>query len=260
MSENALDTLVNEIGTLLKPIENVSGTVFYTGRQALEGKSDFYLIGLNPGGNPCCSEECTIKESLAHWQERKSDTAWSAYCDEYWGQKKPWSKTDHGNSRHQRGVRIFCKDFLGKEVRNVFAANLVFQRSIRGDHLPKDTSVDHICWQVHQLLFLKVQPKYIICLGHGPGSSFDRLKSGKYLAVDGPCGTAAFKTPNGKKNCYLRWFEAAQIRNSSPGLERLVRVIGVPHPSWFALGASWFSEAWKTLPLLDANPPKCLSV
>lgn len=62
--------------------------------------------------------------------------------------------------------------------------------------------------------------------------------------------------PSGKKSFYIRWFEAAQIQNQSPGLERLVRVIGVPHPSWFPLGAGWFSEAWGTLPLLDANPLK----
>jgi len=61
--------------------------------------------------------------------------------------------------------------------------------------------------------------------------------------------------PSGKRHFYIRWFEAAQITNQSPGLERLVRVIGVPHPSRFPLGTDWFVKQWATLRLLDAKPP-----
>lgn len=259
MNANELDSLVDEIRVLLKPIMDKSGQVFYSGRQALEGKTDFYLMGLNPGGDPCTTDMKieTIEKSLADWREKTPE--WSEYWDVDWGKKKSDPKDEKpGNSRHQKRVRSFCEDCLGEKVRNVFSANAIFARTRKGEHLPKGTSLEHICWQVHQLLFLKVQPKYIICLGHGPDSSFERLKHEKCLAVASSCSCEeAFKMPSGKKNFYIRWFEAAQIQNQSPGLERLVRVIGVPHPSWFDLGSGWFSEAWGTLPLLDANPLRC---
>lgn len=254
MSENEFDTLVNEIRVLLKPILCASGAVFYSGRKTLEGKNDFYLMGLNPGGDPDSMKKETIEKSLADWQEEKAD--WSAYRHQYWGRKEVYLEEEKGNFSHQKGVRAFCNKCLGPDVTEVPSANAIFRRTKKGKDLPKDTELDRICWQVHRLLFSKVQPKYIICLGHGPDSSFDRLKGEKCLAVAGSCEEQAFKMPSGNKNWYIRWFEAAQIQNPSPGLERLVRVIGVPHPSWFALGADWFSKEWGTLLLLDVNPLK----
>ena len=250
MSENEFDTLVNEIGVLLKPILCASGSVFYSGRKTLEGKKDFYLMGLNPGGDPDTMKKETIEKSLADWQGEKAD--WSAYND-YWGRNLEGEK---GNFSHQKRVRAFCNNCLGTDVTEVPSANAIFRRTKKVKDLPKDTELDRICWQVHQLLFSKVQPKYIICLGHGSDSSFDRLKKKEYLAVAGFCDKEAFKMPSGKKNFYIRWFERAQIQNPLPGLERLVRVIGVPHPSWFDLGADWFAKQWRTLPLLDANTLK----
>lgn len=86
MSENEFDTLVNEIRVLLKPILCASGSVFYSGLKTLKGKKDFYLMGLNPGGDPGTMKKETIEKSLADWQGEKAD--WSAYSDQYWGSKE----------------------------------------------------------------------------------------------------------------------------------------------------------------------------
>ncbi|MBX3350710.1 MAG: hypothetical protein KF747_18475 [Nitrospira sp.] len=246
MNAGEFKHLVDKIREHLKPILDESGAVFYSGRQTLEGKTDFYLMGLNPGGAPDVMKEETIKRSLSDWQGKKPDY-WSEYRDAYWGKKQQWTDADNGNSRHQKWVRDFCADCLGEDVRNVFSANAIFKRTKKGVDLPKGTNVDDICWQVHKLLFSKVQPKYIICLGHGSGSPFERLKQKQCLDVVGPHKDEPFKMPNGKRSFYIRSFEAAQIQNKPTGLDRLVRVIGVPHPSWFPLGANWFREAWEKL-------------
>lgn len=246
MNEIERDTLLAEIRVLLKPILCTSGSVFYSGLKTLEGKKDFYLMGLNPGGDPDTMKDETIEKSLLDWKGEKAD--WSAYCDQYWGEKYPYLEEEKGNFSHQRGVKTFCSKCLGTDVRMIPCANAIFKRSKKVKDLPKDSELDRICWQVHQLLLSKVQPKYIICLGHGQASSFDRLKGEKCLSVAGSCEERAFKMPSGKKNWYIRWFKAAQIQNPSPGLERLICVIGVPHPSWFALGADWFSKGWGMLP------------
>lgn len=257
MNADELESLVDKIREHLEPILDESGAVFYSGRQTLEGKTNFYLMGLNPGGDPTVMKEETIMKSLSDWQGRKPD-AWSEYCDEYWGKSKPDPEEEKpGNFPHQKWVREFCAKCLGEEkVRKVFSANAIFERTKKGEHLPKGTSLDLICWQVHKLLFSKVQPKYIICLGNGPNSSFDRLTSKNCLAIVGRPGEKACKMPGGKRHFYIRWFEAAQITNQSPGLERLVRVIGVPHPSRFPLGTDGFRDEWKKLSPLDANPPQ----
>ena len=256
MTESEMNRLLLDIRKELADYLHRSGSIFYTGRQAMR-KGDFYLMGLNPGGDPGIMKEETIEKSLTDWRRREPEE-WSEYKDVDWGKKKSDPKYENpGNSRHQKRVRSSCTNCLGEpDVRNVFSANAIFERTRKGDHLPKGTSLEHVCWQVHQLLFLKVQPKYIICLGHGLDSSFDRLKSEKCLAVGDFC-EEAFKMPNGTRNFYIRWFEAAKIQNPLPGLERLVRIIGVPHPSWFDLGADWFSQACRTLPLFDSNPLRC---
>lgn len=262
MNANELDNLVSEIRGLFKPNPDESrkptlgesGQVFYSGRQTLEGKSGFYLMGLNPGGDPCDPDLKikTIEKSLTSWLEEAP--GWSEYLDEDWGKRKADPKKNPGNSRHQKRVRSFCTNCLGEpDVRNVFSANAIFKRTKTGEGLLKDPEWDRICWQVHQLLFLKVRPKYIICLGHGPGSSFERLKSKQCLEVVGSC-EKAFPGPSGKKNFYIRWFKAAKIQKQAPGLESLVRVIGVPHPSWFPLDSDAFASAWKSLPFLSPGP------
>lgn len=256
MNADELESLIHDIRLILNPIMAKSGQVFYSGRQALEGKNSFYLMGLNPGGDPCDPDLKikTIEKSLTSWLEEAP--GWSEYLDEDWGKKKADPNKNPGNSRHQKRVRSFCTNCLGEPVvRNVFSANAIFKRTKTGEGLLKDPEWDQVCWKVHQLLFLKVRPKYVICLGNGPNSSFDRLTSKNCLAIVGRPAEKACKMPGGKRHFYIRWFEAAQITNQSPGLERLVRVIGVPHPSRFPLGTDWFVEQWATLRLLDAKPP-----
>ena len=141
-------------------------------------------------------------------------------------------------------MREFSKKCLDLNVREVFSANAIFRRTPNCRHL--ESGLDPVCWQIHQLLFSKIKPKYIICLGNGRDSSFHKLK--QRLAFDTD-DERRFKKPNGK-NFYIRWFDKDMIRNNVLALSSLIRVIGVPHPSWFPLGAEWFSKAWKELGLV----------
>jgi len=255
VDETDIDSLLLRMQSLLNLIVGDSGSVFYSGSKTLDNPSRYYLMGLNPGGDPCDSDLKmeTIGKSLTDWRGRKPE--WSEYCDVDWRGKKSDPKDENpGNSRHQKAVRNFCSDCLDEDVRSVFSANAIFKRTRKGEHLPKGTSLEHTCWQVHQLLLSIVQPTYIICLGHGPGSSFERLKEERCLHVIGSCGKELFKIPSEKKGFYIRWFERDQIQAQVPGLERLVRVIGVPHPSWFALASDKFRKAWNALSPLSSAP------
>ncbi len=247
MKETDIDSLLLRIQSLLELIEGDSGKVFYSGRKTVDSPSRYYLMGLNPGGDPCDPDLKmeTIGTSLTDWAGRKPE--WSEYCDVDWRGKKSDPKDENpGNSRHQKAVRSFCSNCLGESVRNVFSANAIFERTKRGEHLREDPERDRVCWQVHQLLFSRIQPEYIICLGHGSGSSFQRLKE-KLDVVIRPYEHSSQPEKENERRFYIRWFERDQIQAQVSGLERLVRVIGVPHPSWFALGADKFKKEWNSL-------------
>jgi hypothetical protein len=131
----------------------------------------------------------------------------------------------------------------GRERKRIPSANAIFRRTKKGGHLPQGTELDEICWQVHELLWLKVRPEFIICLGHGPGSSFEKTKLRLNAAR-----SCEKQFPNGKRSFYIRWFEKKDVQVDVPA--SLVRVIGIPHPSWFDLGGDVFNQAWSGLSLL----------
>ena len=66
-------------------IEQESGKVFYSGREAFSGERPLYILGYNPGGNP--DKPPLATETIeAHTQKVLSKGAgkWSAYRDESW--------------------------------------------------------------------------------------------------------------------------------------------------------------------------------
>lgn len=242
MNETDIEDLLSQMKALLKPILRKSGSVFYSGSKMLDSPSRYYLMGLNPGGKPESPEEAKIEESLVSWKGEAPN--WSAYMDQDWGKG------------HRQGVCKFCEGCLRVEsARDVFSANAIFERTEKGTHLSKDPERDRICWQVHQLLFSRIQPEYIICLGHGSASSFQWLKERLNVAVR-PHEHSSQPEKENERRFYIRWFERDQIQVKVLGLERLVRVIGVPHPSWFGLGSDKFTKEWNALSPLSSAPLK----
>src|SRR3972149_3391003 len=106
MKDEKLETLLEQIGSDLDRWHQQSGGIFYSGRSTLV-EGDFYLMGLNPGGNPQ-KIKGTIDESLKQWKDEK-DSTWSAYLDENWLTDDK-DEEKKGKARHQLRVRDFCKN------------------------------------------------------------------------------------------------------------------------------------------------------
>jgi len=249
MGDEEIESLLKEIGADLERWHGESGGVFYSGRSTLK-QGDFYLMGLNPGGNPD-KIHVSINESLKQWKGEK-DPNWSAYIDENWVSDEEDDKDKKGNARHQVRVRDFCERLLRKDVRTIFSANALFVRTSKEAHLrnkrPEDYRLLHDdSWKVHQRVLSIVRPKIVVCLGNGPNSSFAKLR--EWLNVlPQDVKDPHFPNPKRGRNFYIRWFdkptkpESGQETNSFD-----FRVVGVPHPSWFDLRSEEFRGAWESL-------------
>ena len=124
MGDEELESLLEEIRADLKRWRSESGGVFYSSRSTL-AKGDFYLMGLNPGGDPE-KNKTSIDEDLGQWKVQKA--FWSAYLDEDWINDDADEKYN-GKKPHQARVSYFCEKRLGVKVRDVFSANALFVRT-----------------------------------------------------------------------------------------------------------------------------------
>ena len=88
MEEKKLEELLTHVSADLQRWLKKSGDIFYSGRSTLK-EGDFYLMGLNPGGDPAAT--AVIEESLKLWKARQSN--WSEYWDERWLKAKGWHRT-----------------------------------------------------------------------------------------------------------------------------------------------------------------------
>ncbi len=227
MNQNDVVTLLSEVREVLGPYSDRSGSVFYTGRQALK-EGNFYLMGLNPGGDPDGpGTEVRLRESLNQWEEAKGN--WSAYIHEN------WTKVigNEGRSQHQKNVRYLCDEVLKESTANVFSANAVFLRSLDGTKLEMSKELLTRCWKLHVLFLRRVKPRVLICLGNGRGSSFDLVRKWAEINSDvsvKPCGF------RGKDRTFVRWTDAPSSIKLV-GDDRPLRILGVPHPSRY-----WYSS------------------
>src|SRR5690606_27782474 len=114
------DTILTLLKNELSDYANMSGSVLYSGSNTLK-QGQFYLIGLNPGGNPL-----EIKTTVTQqFQERlKQAPDYNSYCDEEWGRYKK------GLSPHQRRVQNLAA-VLDTNIRDIFSANMIFTRSTK---------------------------------------------------------------------------------------------------------------------------------
>jgi len=235
MEDKDLDELLKRITADLECWKGKSGDVFYSGRSTLV-QGDFYLMGLNPGGN--LEKEphpLTIADSLKNW--RNKSESWSEYECERW--KRGEILLGPGEAQHQKNVVYLCNEVLKRDVRSVFSANAVFLRTPTAGGLPEDEVDNGLyskCWQVHKRLISIIQPGVIVCIGNGVGgynsSSFKLIA--QWLKIEQEPKAQSRRC--GKRIASVRSFDKPiTICPEEGGQTIRCGVIGVPHPSryWY---------------------------
>ena len=138
--------------------------VFYSGRQAFQGRAPLYVLGLNPGGDPHHYQRDETVEWHTRQVLRRYPDEWSAYVDESWGGADP------GCSVMQQRVRHLLKVVRLSPAR-VPASNLVFVRSSKESDLGGDLmKLAEQCWPFHERVIEVLKPPVILCLGRTCGS------------------------------------------------------------------------------------------
>jgi hypothetical protein len=156
-------------------LRNLSGSVFYSGRNAFRSMAPLYVLGLNPGGDP----EARPNETVA-WHTNKVLEAvpndWSAYRDESWRQAPP------GTSGMQPRVLHMFRQ-LGLAAGDVPASNVVFVRSKREAALKgKFLELADACWAFHEMALDLLKPRAILCFG-GTAGAYVRNRLGAVRKV-----------------------------------------------------------------------------
>lgn len=158
MTDPAITTA---LAALPDPIRRRSGSVFYTGRCAFEGRRPLYVLGLNPGGDPAAQADETVARDLTDWEALPA--RWSAYADERW-QGRPAGT--HG--MQPRMLHLFAR--LGLDPRETPASNVVFVRSRGETELASEKAVLLAdCWPVHAAVIRALGVRTILCLGGSAG-------------------------------------------------------------------------------------------
>lgn len=214
-----------------------SGSVLYSGIDTLR-PGPFYLMGLNPGGAP--AEGTSSIASSIH--ERR---AWSAYTQDCWvagctdpapcGHIGKDGRVEHSHlARHQKHVGTLTRA-LGVRPEEVFATNAIFARSKNEASLKAQAQgMDswkwwRACWHVHQQFLREVRPRWIITLGKGYGTSaFSFLMDVANVKRD---QVRAFNDDSKRDG---RWF-LADLPLDRNGAALKVRVLGMPHPSYYEI-------------------------
>lgn len=159
--------VISMVRSHLGELAHNSGEVLYNGWDTLR-EGPVYLMGFNPGGMPEL-----IPTSILDSLKNMSDGHCS-YEDDVW----EWRGIDlpAGQHPHQKRVKVLA-ELLNLNIRSVFAANAIFQRSGEANTLRGALGLWEKCWPVHRLFLKIVKPKIIICLGNGRRSSFSLLSS-----------------------------------------------------------------------------------
>lgn len=157
--------MIEEFAKLIpEKLMNLSGAVFYSGRNAFQGKKDLYILGFNPGGSDIYLRSPINKHSdkvLAN-----TNPNWSEYKDESWGENRP-----AGTHGLQPRILHLLKG-LDISPYDVPSSNVCFVRS----QLIKDLSKDQrnyyleLCWLFHEKVIKDLGIKVILCFGKDAGS------------------------------------------------------------------------------------------
>jgi uracil-DNA glycosylase family 4 len=155
---------------------NVSGSAFYSGRNAFIGQKNLYILGLNPGGSPIEQKEETLS-----WHTSKvlknSNPNWSEYKDESWNGHYPGTYGLQPRVLHMLSV-------LGLSPYDVPASNICFVRSNREETISQElNSYAEMCWPFHQKVIQNLRIKVILCFGKRAGD-FVRYKLKANRVID----------------------------------------------------------------------------
>ena len=155
---------------------HVSGSVFYSGRNAFRSTSPLYVLGVNPGGSP----EAQSGETIA-WHTNKILTVepddWSAYRDESWRNAPPGAGGMQPRVLHMMRRTGFAPG-------DVPASNVIFPRSQREGIIKHEfASLANACWQFHKAAIELLRPRVILCFGGTAGGYVrDKLKASKQVS------------------------------------------------------------------------------
>jgi hypothetical protein len=207
-----VDMFCREAMLSLKDLLDKSGSVLYSSYETLR-PGEFYLLGLNPGGDPDKQKEDTIRKHL----ESLPGNTKNAYIDEYW---EPYRKGEEGEAPLQKRLYHLFNKF-GCDIKNVCASNLIFLRSRNsgGSGYPE---IANKCWDVHEKIINIVRPKCIIVFGNSAVSPYQYI----YNKFKPNCDVQSINSGHGKWLCKV-------FRTSILGLN--VVVAGLPHMSRYAI-------------------------
>lgn len=139
-----------------------SGGVMYSGRSAFSEEKPFYLLGLNPAGDPRAMARETVENHMTAALGRPA-ADWSEYLDVSWGGHPA------GMAPMQRRVQHLLRA-LGQDPRRVPASNVVFVRAKRESYLEHEKDdLLRACWPVHDAVISSLRVRAVICMGRTAG-------------------------------------------------------------------------------------------
>jgi len=217
--------MIEEFADLIPPgLKQLSGSVFYSGRNAFQGRKSLYVLGLNPGGDPILQRNETVAWHINRVLKLKPD-CWSEYKDQSWNGHPP------GTYRLQPRVLHFFR-MLKVNACDVPSSNVCFVRSNRAISIASlFNNYAELCWPFHDAVIDKLGVTVVLCFGQDAGN-FVRNKLAANTKID------QFEEKNNRK-----W--KSLVFENSKGQ----RVIVATHPSV----ADWTKTETDPSPLIKRN-------
>ena len=220
MKFSSLEDCRNHVSAMLKKhlagLEKKKGGVFYSSWSSLLKPNGYYIMGLNPGGEPDQSKTPSIIESIF---DDRLNAPWSAFTDECW----EWGGRCLEPGGHRNQVRVKqIADHFEIDLSSTVSTNAVFVQTPRA----VDIDVEWIgqCWSVHEELMSWLRPRVVIALGNGASLSPFSTIAARAEIVEGPRLLGRSFRQGKTMKCHL----------SQHCGDLVTTVIGFPHPSRFS--------------------------
>lgn len=147
-------TSLRTFAETVRDIWDHPGVIAYSGLRSWTEPSDFYFVGINPGG----TGERTLGEDLDAIDKLSQD--YSAYETNDWGNPNLQAQFRHLVSQFPRGLY------------GTPCSNGVFIASRQEHNLPNHQCLLTKCWPFHKAVIEQLQVKSVICLGVQTGAFF----------------------------------------------------------------------------------------
>ncbi len=197
---------------------DTNGAILYTTFDTVR-KGDYYIIGLNPGGNPNQPDdkyplysEMTIEKSLKECKLQD----YNEYT-KIWIEGRPLMPL-------QRNVNYLAEKFLQKDSIEICCTNLIFKVTKDAVKLtPEFDVLANLCWDVHKMLLDIIQPRIIIAFGNQ-----DKLSPFHFLRHK-----AGFPTLKERLANHGKYYRIKYFKGTIEGRETIV--LGLPHLSRYCI-------------------------